>query len=650
MLDYVRNGYWLVVPYSAIRGHPLLKIAPVGVVPQRERRPRPIMDYTYNGVNQASLPLAPRQAMQFGHSLQRILQQLAYANPSYGPPLLAKLDLADGYYRIPLSASAALELAVVLPSDQTGEPLIGLPLSLPMGWSNSPPYFCAFTETCADLANTRPAPPIPHHLHFVTAAQDTETHNTFDTTVLWPHNPDPPQQPLDLVDVYIDDFMLMAQPPVHHNTMDRVLRHLCTVFCDTTGSPRKSFVSASKVAKGDATFSTKKRILGWDIDTAAMHLTLPTHRQHRLRDLLYGFSTRHYASRKKWQQLLGELRSMALAIHSAKYLFCILQQGLLKAKHRRFRLTALIRAALLDWITLLHTLHDHPVPIAALVPHAPHYCAAVDASGNGMGGFWVPTTLTTDIQPYAWRHPFSTHIKSRLVSYSNPTGDLNNSELELAALLVGHQTQQHFTPPIPFTATLMATDNMPAHAWVTKGSPTSDATPAFLLRQLAYECRASNAVVTTVFVPGTSNTIADFLSRSWNLSDDAVLRHLNRNYPTQPPWRLVTPPSMITCALNSALSKQLPQKESRADELRPRIPAGRYGQNSASRLPATPSSVASPTQCPSSKFSLPDTGWEHWLPPALQSNLARWKERYVPLARRWPHWGSMTPAYNLAAD
>jgi hypothetical protein len=139
MFDYVQMGYWLVLPYSAIRHYDQLKLAPSGVVPQRERRPRPIMDYSFNNVNQQAAPLAPTHAMQFGAAFQCILQRLAYCNPSYGPPLLAKIDLAGGYYRIPLSPQAALELAVVLPSDHGSEPLIGLPLSLPMGWADSPP-------------------------------------------------------------------------------------------------------------------------------------------------------------------------------------------------------------------------------------------------------------------------------------------------------------------------------------------------------------------------------------------------------------------------------------------------------------------------------------------------------------------------------
>jgi hypothetical protein len=74
MYDMVCMGFWLVLPYSAIRNQHHLCIAPSGVIPQRERRPRPIIDYTYNGINQTALDIAPLQAMQFGNALQRLLQ------------------------------------------------------------------------------------------------------------------------------------------------------------------------------------------------------------------------------------------------------------------------------------------------------------------------------------------------------------------------------------------------------------------------------------------------------------------------------------------------------------------------------------------------------------------------------------------------
>ena len=91
--------------------------------------------------------------MQFGNALQRILQRIAYSNPQFGPVKMLKFDLSDGYYRIPLSPEAALELAVIIPGTSPSTSLIAVPLSLPMGWAQSPPYFCAYTETAADLIN-----------------------------------------------------------------------------------------------------------------------------------------------------------------------------------------------------------------------------------------------------------------------------------------------------------------------------------------------------------------------------------------------------------------------------------------------------------------------------------------------------------------
>jgi hypothetical protein len=91
------------------------------------------MDYCFNAVNQYTVHVAPTHAMQFGAALPPLLQRLVYANPDYSPPLMAKINLADGYYRVPLSQGAALELAAVLPSDSPGENLIDILLSLPMG-------------------------------------------------------------------------------------------------------------------------------------------------------------------------------------------------------------------------------------------------------------------------------------------------------------------------------------------------------------------------------------------------------------------------------------------------------------------------------------------------------------------------------------
>jgi hypothetical protein len=463
--DYVKMGYWLVLPYHALRGHPRLKIAPAGVVPQRERRPRPIMDYSYNAVNQHTLPLAPFPAMQFGHALQRFLQRLAYCNPVFGPPLLAKIGMANGYYRIPFSADASLQLADCLPSDNSRTPLLGIPLSLPMGWNLSPPYFCSFTETCADLTNHHP---IDQPQHPFTEAVQPQVpvcqQNTFHREAILPYNPTPATHPMAYTDVYMDDFLLAAQQPRHTPLMHTLLHHIHQVFADPHNSPRRLIVSASKVQKGDASFSTKKSILGWNIDSHSMTLQLPEHRLDKIKHTLQRALTSNYTTRRRWQKILGELRSMVPALHSSKYLFSILQTAFQHRHTRRIRLTTILKMALQSWQHIMTNATRHPVPITHLIPHAPHYYAAVDASQLGMGGFWMPTILTPDTQPVAWRHQWDKTIAQRLVTQENPSGDLNNSMLELTAFVTGQHVQHAHTPPMPHTTTVTATDNTPTQA------------------------------------------------------------------------------------------------------------------------------------------------------------------------------------------
>lgn len=148
--------------------------------------------------------------------------------------------------------------------------------------------------------------------------------------------------------------------------------------------------------------SCTKTILGWIVDTHIITLGLPECRITWLSQLLSNTLAKTYATRKGWQQLLGELHSMVPALQSAKYLFSILHHHLANRRQRRCRLTVLPCQALADWVTLLHQLRSRPVPNTHLVPQAPHILAATDASKDDMGGFEVHTTIAPGATPYAW--------------------------------------------------------------------------------------------------------------------------------------------------------------------------------------------------------------------------------------------------------
>ena len=69
-VDMINKGHWTLLPASQVLHLRNLRLSPlVGIVPQRDRCPRTISDYTFSHVNNDTSPLAPLEAMQFGRTL-----------------------------------------------------------------------------------------------------------------------------------------------------------------------------------------------------------------------------------------------------------------------------------------------------------------------------------------------------------------------------------------------------------------------------------------------------------------------------------------------------------------------------------------------------------------------------------------------------
>ena len=318
---------------------------------------------------------------------------------SYGPILLSKIDIADGFYRVWLHWRDILKLGVALPSSDGVTTLVAFPLALPMGWVESPPYFTVPTETACDLANhTLRARDEPkrntHRLEAVAATPPTDPAappGLGGTTRSVSHNT-PERPPVAAVDVYVDNFLLMSQTR-HHST--KVLRHtlhaIDKVFRPLSNHDppcRKEPASVKKMLQCDASWSTHKRILGWDLDTTAHTLNLPPHRLQHLYELLDHLRPpRKHISVKLWHRLLGELRSMLAALPGARGLFSVLQHSLGTADRHRVRLTTQVYDIIRDFRAIADSLSSRPMRLQELVPAVhPHYLGASDACQRGMGG------------------------------------------------------------------------------------------------------------------------------------------------------------------------------------------------------------------------------------------------------------------------
>lgn len=128
-------------------------------------------------------------------------------------------------------------------------------------------------------------------------------------------------------------------------------------------------------------------MLGWVIDTVRETVELPLHRADRLHTILQSFLATRRITLKRWQQQLGELHSMVLAIPGGRNMFSTLYTGLNQSgpTTSRIRLTPPIRNALLDLQHLANDLADRPTCFGKIVDSLPAAYGAADASGLGMG-------------------------------------------------------------------------------------------------------------------------------------------------------------------------------------------------------------------------------------------------------------------------
>jgi hypothetical protein len=92
--------------------------------------------------------------------------------------------------------------------------------------------------------------------------------------------------------------------------------------------------------KGNGYWETRKVILGWILDTLHMTVELPAPCAARLQEILDSIpSHQKLTSVKNWHKVLGELRSMSLAIPGSRGLFSLLQEALCHQANKCIRLS-----------------------------------------------------------------------------------------------------------------------------------------------------------------------------------------------------------------------------------------------------------------------------------------------------------------------
>jgi hypothetical protein len=112
-------------------------------------------------VNEATDPsVSPANSMaELGNILPCIIYAVGTAPKSQGPVLFSKLDIKDGYWRMVVPKEDEWNFAYVLPKANPQDPdeptVLVIPSSLQIGWTASPAFFCAASETARHSGHCR---------------------------------------------------------------------------------------------------------------------------------------------------------------------------------------------------------------------------------------------------------------------------------------------------------------------------------------------------------------------------------------------------------------------------------------------------------------------------------------------------------------
>jgi hypothetical protein len=273
-----------------------------------------------------------------------------------------------------------------------------------------------------------------------------------------------------------------------------------------------------------------------------------------------------------------------------------------------------------------------------------------------MGGVWFPASthllerpdpgsaakhLPSNAGPILWRARFDNNIADDLVLFTNPLGSITNSDLELAASLVQHDVAAH-TFNIRERTVASGSDNTPTVAWQQKGSTTTTSAPAYLLRIQALHQRFHCYCLSSFFVPGLLNAMADDCSRLWRLTDAELISHFNLTYPQTGSWRLAIPKPEMLSSVTCALRRQRPAPASFLLAPAPTTARGSSGKPFATISSSTLGSPTPQTQSFSYR-SLPNATEQAKLHPASGlHDLEQWNKPSARWVRPLRAWGPRT--------
>ena len=405
--------------------------------------------------------------------------------------------------------------------------------------------------------------------------------------------------------MYVDDNM-------YADIRERMLRAIAASIDSLfiiQGQPhpdRRLALSLKKLEEAPASYS--RIILGFLVDTRQMRVFLPPPKRAEALALLSTFCPpRRSVTLREVARLVGTLTHLCSICHWARYHFSALTHSIkvaLRLNQAHLRLQphfskwiqiiaskvnadpslpnnmatffqtkcarALWNCPLKIFITKdmrldINTLHEalsNPSrfpwhsPISHLIPRTPNdaYGDACLTAGGGYSfdfSFW-------------WFVKWPDHIHRRTIKFLSTGGSdlVSINLLEFIVIIINHVAAGHAlqlgfhsdNPPDPYPTLRNFVDNRSALQWSTRAAKSSQYAQA-LGRILSNQLLGSRLALSSEFIPGIENSLADDISRSPHLSADSPsFSSLTQKYPKLASCRQFHPSPELLSTLYLALS------------------------------------------------------------------------------------------------
>jgi hypothetical protein len=545
--EKISNGYARIVKWGSIKNNipPQLKISPVAMIPHKSKKYRCILDLSftlfhkgiaYKSVNDTTAKCAPQQSMsQLGLCLKRIIALMADNYNLNKPFMFSKLDIKDGFWRMRVSNDQAWNFCYVLPTTKhitnDDDIEIVVPNSLQMGWCESPPLFCTGTETARDIIhNISHNQQLPQHRFEHIMLKNIK--NTTNTT----------QDPnhVTLQEVFVDDFVGITNNTTHQHLQQlsrSMINGIHSIFPppEITNHPGGDPISEKKLLSGDGTWTHDKEILGWIFDGKKFTITLSAAKCDTIILQIRKLLQLKRPSLNKYQKIAGKLQHASFGLPAGVALFSPIQMAM-KNNPSFIDLTDDLRQTFLDWKFIIQHMKRTPTSVLQLMQNYPDYLGHSDSCGLGTGGTW--SSGLKPIKPFLWQLEWPNDIKTRLVSSTNPKGDLTINDLELAGLVLNWlalECQKGLHLAYHHIGTFC--DNTSAVSWANKLRTSKSLVAGRLLRLLGLRIHSRQASsLIPLHIAGENNIMADIVSRAFKhgkffLAKTNLTSYFNTHFP-----------------------------------------------------------------------------------------------------------------------